>query len=99
MIRAACKYAEQEEKQRSTLVVPFARSASAQHAAENEAQVESSHMDQLPLEDVLVPAQMSSPHSSGIVTMREAPLDQLASFAQQALPKSPVMPEAFRRGT
>src|ERR1019366_5179281 len=42
-------------------------------------------MNQLPLEDVLVAAQMSSPHSSGIVTMREAPLDQLASLAQQAL--------------
>src|ERR1035441_2853424 len=49
-------------------------------------------MNQLPLEDVLVAAQMSSPHSSGIVTMREAPLDQLASLAQQALAIVPRYP-------
>ena len=51
----------------------------------NQAEIECADVNQLPLEDVLVSAQMSSPHSSGIVTMREAPLDQLASLAQQTL--------------
>src|SRR5438309_2169359 len=68
------------------------RSACADQRTENQAEIECADVNQLPLEDVLVSAQMSSPHSSGIVTMREAPLDQLASLAQQTLAVVPRYP-------
>ena len=70
-------------------VFQFPRSACADHRTENQAEIECADVNQLPLEDVLVAAQMRSPHSAGIVTVREAPLDQLASLAQQALAISP----------
>ena len=88
-MRATRKQPKQEQKQHSTQVVPLPRSARAQQAAEDQAQIESCNVDQLPLEDILMASQMSPPHGPGIVTMREATFDQLAPLAKQALAISP----------
>jgi hypothetical protein len=45
----ACKQPKQEQKESSAQVVPLPRRARAQQAAEDQAQIERSHMDQLPL--------------------------------------------------
>jgi hypothetical protein len=74
------------------VVFQLPRSACADDRTENQTEIECANVNQLPLEDVLVASQMSSPHSPGIVTMREAPLDQLASLAQQALAIDPRYP-------
>ena len=49
---------------------------------QNQAQMERSRMDQLPLENVLAPPQMAAPHSARLIAMSQATLDQLASAAQ-----------------
>ena len=79
----------QHKNEYGEAVSQLPRSACADQRTKNQAEIECSDVNQLPLEDVLVASQMSSPHSPGIVTMREAPLDQLASLAQQALPIVP----------
>src|SRR5437870_11322294 len=55
-------------------------SAGTDQRTENQAEIECADMNQLAFEDVLMTSQMSPPHRSGIVTMREAPLDQLTSL-------------------
>ena len=82
----------QHKNEYCEVVFQLSRSACTDQRTENQAEIECADMNQLPLEDVLVAAQMSSPHSSGIVTVREAPLDQLASLAQQALAIVPRYP-------
>src|SRR6266851_4031602 len=66
-------------------VLRLPRSAVADQATEDQAEIECADVNQLPLEDVLVASQMSPPHSPRFVTMREAPLDQFAPLAKQAL--------------
>jgi hypothetical protein len=51
------------------------RRARTQHLAHYQTQVEASHVDQLPLQNVLVTAQMGSPHAAGFIAMREAAFD------------------------
>ena len=52
---------------------------------ENQTQIERTDVNQLPFENILMTPEMSSPHRPGFVTVRKAPLDQFASFPQQAL--------------
>ena len=81
-MRAARKQPKQEQKQHSTQVVPLPRSACAQQAAEDQAQIESCNVDQLTFEDIVMCAQMRAPHSAGVVTVREAAFHQLATSPQ-----------------
>src|SRR5579862_6965198 len=81
----AGKQSEQEQKQHSAEIIPLAGRAGAQQLAENQAQIEPRHMDQLPLENIVVLAQMRSPHSTCLVAMGEAAFDQLSPPSQQAL--------------
>jgi len=68
----ALKQHQQEQKRHSTQVVPLPRSACAQQAAEDQAQIESGNVDQLPLEDIVMLAQMRAPHASRVVAVSEA---------------------------
>jgi hypothetical protein len=61
-------------------ISPFSRGTRSQQAAEDQAQIERADMKQQSLEDVLMPAQMGPSHSTGIVAMREASLDQFAAL-------------------
>jgi hypothetical protein len=63
-------------------VSQFARRARTQQLAQDQAQIERAHMDQLPLQNVFVSAQMTTPHPSRLVAVREAALDQLAAPPQ-----------------
>src|SRR5436309_189294 len=47
-------------------------------------------MNQHPLENVLVPAQMRPPHATGVVEMREGAFDPLAALPHQAAPAWPA---------
>jgi len=76
------KQRPQEQKQALSQVVPLPRRAGAQQAAEDQAQIEGSHMDQLPLEDVVVFAQMGTPHAPGVVAVSEAAFHQFATPPQ-----------------
>jgi len=58
------------------------RRSRSQQFAHHQAQVEGSHMDQLPLQDILVSTQMRAPHAAGLVAMREAALDLLAALPE-----------------
>src|ERR1039458_7096047 len=53
--------------------------ARTQQFAQDQAQVECADMDQLPLQNVFVSAQMATPHAARLVAVRETALDQLAA--------------------
>ena len=57
--------------------------AKSEQAAKHQRQVEASHVNQQPFEDVDVPTKMGPPHAAGVIAVREAPLDQLAAFPHQ----------------
>ena len=46
--------------------------ARAHQLAQDQAQVEGSHVDQLPLQNVIVAAQVGAPHATRVVTVRKA---------------------------
>jgi hypothetical protein len=76
---------EQQIKERSQLseaVSPLPRRTRTQPLAQDQTQVEGSHVDQLPLQNVLVSAQVRAPHAAGIVAMGEAAFNQLAAPPQ-----------------
>ena len=79
----------QRKNEQREAVFQLARSTGADQVAENQTEIERAYMNQLPLEDILMTSQMSPPHGPGIVTMREATLDQLAPLTKQALAISP----------
>jgi hypothetical protein len=58
--------------------------ASAQDYAQDQTQDKCSHMDQLPLEDVLSSAQMAAPQADRFVAVGEAALHQFTAPSQQA---------------
>lgn len=47
--------------------------------AQDQAEIERAHVDQLPLQNVFVSAQMATPHRARFVAGREAALDELAA--------------------
>src|SRR6266446_8899300 len=59
----------------SSSVLPLPRRARTQQFAQDQAQIERAYMDQLPLQNVFVSAQMATPHPSRLVAVREAALD------------------------
>jgi hypothetical protein len=71
-----------EQKKHATTVSPLPRRARTQQLAQDQAQVERAHMDQLPLQNVLVSAQVRAPHAAGVVAVREAAFHQLAAPPQ-----------------
>jgi len=58
------------------------RGVPPQKLAQNQAQVERSYMDQLPLQNVLSPSQMAAPHATRLVAVRKAAFDQLTAPSQ-----------------
>jgi hypothetical protein len=74
--------AQNEKSSSLPPVVQFSRRASAQRHPENEAQIERTHMNQLPLQDVIAAPQIDSSHSAGIVTVGKRALDEFAAFLQ-----------------
>src|ERR1700739_2704516 len=73
------KQAQERQKQHSTAVVPLPRCTSAQQLAENQTEIEPGHMNQLPLEDVGMFAQMRAPHAARVVAMGKATFHQFAA--------------------
>ena len=53
-------------------VLPLPWRARAHQLAQDQAQVEGSHVDQLPLQNVIVSAQVGAPHPAGVIAMRKA---------------------------
>src|ERR1035438_7721751 len=54
----------------------------AQQLAQDQAQVERADMNQLPLQDVLAPAQVTAPQAAGLVAVGKAALHQFAASFQ-----------------
>ena len=67
---------------RAQAVSQLSRRACTQQLAQNQAQVEGADMNQLPLQDVVPSAQVAAPQAAGLVTVREAALDELAAPPQ-----------------
>jgi len=63
-------------------VLPLPWRARAHQLAQDEAEVEGSHVDQLPLQNVVVAAQVGAPHATRVVTVRKATFQQLAAPPQ-----------------
>lgn len=70
----------QELRQYScSAVLPLPWRARAHQSAQDQAQIERAHVDQLPLPNVFVSAQMATPQAAGLIAVREAALDELAA--------------------
>ena len=63
-------------------VFPLPRRARTQQFAKDQAQVERPHMDQLPLQNILVSPEMRAPHATRLVAVRKAAFHQFASPPQ-----------------
>src|ERR1019366_8393696 len=74
--------AQKSGKHLPSTVFQLARRARAQPFAQDQAQIERAHVDQLPLQNVFVSAQMATPHPARLVAVREAALDELAAPPQ-----------------
>jgi hypothetical protein len=73
------KHEQNKQNHRRTQVSQLSRGARAQEFAQDQAQIERAHVDQLPLQNVFVSAQMATPHAARLVAVREAALHQLAA--------------------
>ena len=54
----------------------------AQQLAQDQTQIERAHMHQLPLQNVLLSAQMAAPHRARFVIVRETKYDEFAAPPQ-----------------
>jgi hypothetical protein len=68
------------------VVSPLPRRSGANQLAQNQTQIERRNVNQLPLQNIRVFAQVRSAYAAGVVTMCEAPFDQFAALAQETLP-------------
>src|ERR1051326_8028079 len=59
-------------------------------APQQQSQVHSGNVDQQPFENVVVFPQVRSSHSASLITVGEAPLDQLTAFPQKSLAFGPL---------
>ena len=75
--------AQKSGKHLPNTVFQFPWRARTQQFAQDQAQVECADMDQLPLQNVFVSAQMATPHAARLVAVRETALDQLPAPLQQ----------------
>lgn len=83
MIYPVCKQQEiSQQKNHATAVPPLPRGSRTQQLAQDQAQVEGADMNQLPLQNVLLSAQVRAPHAAGVVAVREAAFHQLAAPPQ-----------------
>lgn len=76
---------EQSQKQRTellTAVSPLPRRADAQQLAEDQAEIEPGHMNQQPLENVVMFSQVRTPHPTRVVAVREAAFYQLTASSE-----------------
>ena len=71
---------QKHKKKRRPTVSQLPWGTRSQQAAEDQAQIERADVNQQSLENVLMPAQMGPSHSTGIVAMREASLDQFTAL-------------------
>jgi hypothetical protein len=71
-----------KKNQQASAVSPLPRRARAHQLEQDKAQVEGSHVDQLPLQNVLVSAQVGVPHATRVVEMRKATFHELAAPPQ-----------------
>ena len=62
--------AQELQKQLPRPVLQLPRRTRSQHLSQNQAQVEPAHVDQLPLQNIFVSAQMAAPQPARFVTMR-----------------------------
>ena len=74
--------AQESRKHLPSAVFQLARRTRSQQLTQNQTQVERSHMDQLPFQNVLPPPQMAASHTAGLVAVREAAFDQLPASAE-----------------
>ena len=63
-------------------VSQLSRRARTQQLAQDQAQVESTHMNQLSLQNVVSSAQVAAPQAARLVAVREAAFDELAAPPQ-----------------
>ena len=71
-----------EQKEHATAILPLPRRSRTQLLAQDQAQIESSYVDQLPFQNVLVFAQMGSPHTTRLVAMGETTFHQFTASTQ-----------------
>ena len=67
-------------------------SAEADDLTHEEPEVASAGVDEYPLEDVRMAAQMHAPHTAGLVLVSKGPLEPFASLAQHPLATIPPVP-------
>ena|SRR6516165_8116743 len=79
-IYAAQEQQRNKKNKQASAVSPLPRRARSHQLAQDEAQVEGSDVDKLPLQNVSVSAQVGAPHATRVVTMRKA------TFHHQCLP-------------
>jgi hypothetical protein len=68
-----------QQKKQASAVAPFPGRARPHQLAQDQTQVERSHVDQLSLQNVLVAAKMRAPHAAGFVAVGKATFHQLAA--------------------
>lgn len=71
-----------EQKNYATLIDPLPWRAGSHQLAQDQTQIESSHMNQLPLQNILMAPQMRASHAAGIVAVSKAALDQLSTLSK-----------------
>jgi hypothetical protein len=74
------KRAKQLRKKPGKPIPQLPRRSRSQQRAEDQTQIERADMNQQALQNILMPSQMRASHSSGVVAVRKAPFDQLASL-------------------
>ena len=80
--REAHQKAQEMPKHSSGAVSQLPRRARSQQLPQNQAQVERSHVNQLPFQNVLPAPQIAAPQATRFVAVREAAFNQLAAPPQ-----------------
>src|ERR1019366_9596600 len=70
---------EQAQNEACGSVFQLSWRARAQQLAQDQAQVERADMNQRPLQNILLPAQVTAPQTAGLVAVGKAALDQFAA--------------------
>ena len=81
-IYAAQEQQRNKKNKQASAVSPLPRRARSHQLAQDEAQVEGSDVDKLPLQNVSVSAQVGAPHATRVVAMRKAAFHQFAAPPQ-----------------
>ena len=92
----AAKKSEQTLAGGSGPALKASGSAEADDLTHEEPEVASAGVDEYPLEDVRMAAQMHAPHTAGLVLVSKGPLEPFASLALHPLATIPPVPAAVR---